>query len=91
MQALLRAMNNQTTEIQRLIDTVRESRPQAANGNGRIASMEQAVSDYERSLIENALEASRGNRTQAARLLNITPRIINYKIRKYSIDCARFR
>ena len=53
--------------------------------------MEEAVADYEKSLIENALEASRGNRTQAARLLNITPRIINYKIRKYAIDCSRFR
>ena len=59
--------------------------------SGKIVSMEQAVSDYERRLIENALGTTRGNRTQAARLLNITPRIINYKIRKYSIDCSRFR
>lgn len=84
-------MNSQTTEIQRLIDTVRGSLLPAANGNSGIAPTEQAVSDYERSLIEGALEASRGKRTQAARPLGITPRIINYEIRKYSIDCARFR
>ncbi len=90
IQALLRAMITQTMEIQRLIETVRESQPQT-RGLGRIPSMEQAVADYERSLIETALETSRGNRTQAARLLQVTPRIINYKIRKYSIDCSRFR
>ncbi len=91
MQALLRAMITQTMEIQRLIETVRESQPPPAHRSIRIPSLEEAVGVYERSLIESALETSRGNRTQAARLLRVTPRIINYKIRKYAIDCSRFR
>ena len=28
---------------------------------------------------------------KAARLLDTTERIINYKVRKYEIDCGRFR
>ena len=33
---------------------------------------------------------ARGNRAKAARLLQATPRIVNYKIRKYRIDWRRF-
>ncbi|MGH3995145.1 MAG: helix-turn-helix domain-containing protein, partial [Pseudonocardiaceae bacterium] len=38
-----------------------------------------------------ALKTTRGNRARAARLLSTTERIINYKIRRYGIDPARFR
>jgi Nif-specific regulatory protein len=34
---------------------------------------------------------ARGNRAKAARLLQTTARIVNYKIRRYRIDWRRFR
>jgi Nif-specific regulatory protein len=50
-----------------------------------------AVGTFERSMIEDALKTSRGNRAGAARLLGTTERVINYKVRKYGIDPARLR
>src|SRR5262249_46295708 len=50
-----------------------------------------AVEGYEKDLILDALKTSRGNRAKAARLLGTTERIISYKVRKYGIDCARFK
>ena len=46
---------------------------------------------YEKDLIQDALKTSRGNRSKAAKLLGSTERIISYKVRKYHIDCRRFR
>ncbi|MEP6572185.1 MAG: helix-turn-helix domain-containing protein [Gemmatimonadota bacterium] len=45
----------------------------------------------ETDLIQDALKTTRGNRSRAARVLKTTERILNYKIRKYRIDWARFR
>jgi len=42
-------------------------------------------------LILDALKSARGNRSKAARLLNSTERIVNYKVKKFAIDCRRFR
>ena len=39
----------------------------------------------------DALKSARGNRARAARLLQTTERILNYKVRKYAIDFQRFR
>jgi Nif-specific regulatory protein len=61
-------------------------RPAAAR-----APLGEAVQQYEKELILDALKAARGNRLQAARLLETTERIIGYKIRKYGIDTQRFR
>jgi Nif-specific regulatory protein len=55
------------------------------------ASLDGAVAAFERSLIEDALKSSRGNRAKAARLLRTTERVIGYKIRKYAIDPHRLR
>jgi Nif-specific regulatory protein len=55
------------------------------------ASLEGAVAAFEKDLIADALKTARGNRAQAARLLDTTERIIGYKINKYAIDCARFK
>jgi Nif-specific regulatory protein len=55
------------------------------------ASLDGAVAAFERSLIEDALKSSRGNRAKAARLLRTTERVIGYKIRKYAIDPRRLR
>jgi Nif-specific regulatory protein len=53
--------------------------------------LEEAVGAYERDLITDALKSARGNRARAARLLQTTERILNYKVRKYAIDYRRFR
>ena len=46
---------------------------------------------YERDLILDALKTTRGNRAKAARLLDTTERILNYKVRGYGIDVRRFK
>ncbi|MBI3090530.1 MAG: nif-specific transcriptional activator NifA [Candidatus Tectomicrobia bacterium] len=53
-------------------------------------SLTQAVGDFERELIIEALSSTRGNRARAARLLGVTERIIGYKVSKYKIDCQQF-
>ncbi|MFV0389735.1 MAG: sigma-54 interaction domain-containing protein [Pyrinomonadaceae bacterium] len=54
-------------------------------------SFEQAVIAFEQDLINDALKSSRGNIAQAARMLNLTERVIGYKIKKYGIDAKRFK
>jgi Nif-specific regulatory protein len=54
-------------------------------------SLSDAVSAYEKDLIQDALKTTRGNRAKAARLLDTTERIVNYKVRRYAIDARRFR
>jgi Nif-specific regulatory protein len=54
-------------------------------------SLDEAVASYEKELIQDALKSARGNRAKAARLLDTTDRIINYKIEKYEIDVDRFK
>ena len=62
-----------------------------ASGTGMHVTLEDAVGAYEKDLIQDALKMSRGNRSKAAKLLGSTERIISYKVRKYHIDCRRFR
>src|SRR5262249_15410908 len=62
-----------------------------ASGTVMSVSLGEAVSAYEKDLIQDALKSTRGNRARAARLVSSTERILNYKIKKYGIDCARFR
>jgi Nif-specific regulatory protein len=56
-----------------------------------VLSLSDAVTNYERDILLDALKATHGNRTKAASLLRTTERIINYKVRKYEIDCTSFR
>ena len=55
---------------------------QTAEGSGTAnsQSLGDAVAGFERDLIEDALKMARGNRARAARLLQATRRIVNYKI-----------
>ena len=62
-----------------------------ASGTAMSLSLSDAVDSYEKDLIEDALKATRGNRVKAASLLRSTERIISYKVKKYEIDCARYR
>ena len=54
-------------------------------------SLKDAVAGYERDLILDALKTTRGNRAKAARLLDTTERILNYKVQGYGIDVRRFK
>jgi Nif-specific regulatory protein len=62
-----------------------------ASGTVTTLSLSDAVAAYEKDIILDALKTTRGNRTKAASLLRTTERVINYKVRKYEIDCSRFR
>ncbi len=66
---------------------------QTADSSGTVTrvSLKDAVAAYERDLILDALKTTRGNRAKAARLLDTTERILNYKVRGYAIDARRFK
>jgi Nif-specific regulatory protein len=66
---------------------------QTAEASGTVTrvALSDAVSAYEKDLIQDALKTTRGNRARAARLLDSTERIINYKVKQYGIDARRFR
>ncbi|HEX4347514.1 MAG TPA: sigma 54-interacting transcriptional regulator [Vicinamibacterales bacterium] len=61
-----------------------------ASGTVNRVSLEDAVAGFEKDLIQDALKTTRGNRAKAARLLDTTERVLNYKVRKYAIDVRRF-
>jgi Nif-specific regulatory protein len=61
------------------------------SGTDPRTSLDFAVGAYEKDLIVDGLKSARGNQAEAARLLQTTSRILGYKIKKYRIDCARFR
>ncbi len=66
---------------------------QTAEGSGTAISQSlgDAVAGFERDLIEDALKMAHGNRARAARLLQATRRIVNYKIKQYGIDWRRYQ
>jgi Nif-specific regulatory protein len=66
---------------------------QTAEESGTVMrlSLDAAVGAYERDIIQDALKTTRGNRKRAAKLLDTTERILGYKVKKYGIDCDRFR
>jgi Nif-specific regulatory protein len=66
---------------------------QTADSSGTVTrtTLKDAVAAYERDLILDALKTTRGNRAKAARLLDTTERILNYKVRGYAIDVRRFK
>jgi Nif-specific regulatory protein len=53
-------------------------------------SLGESVEALERDLLQDALKTSRGNCARAARALDTTERVFNYKVRKYKIDVTRF-
>ena len=63
----------------------------ASSGTSMSLSLEDAIDAYEKDLIQDALKTARGNRAKAARLLNTTGRIMNYKVRHLGIDWRRFK
>ncbi|WP_243303603.1 sigma-54 interaction domain-containing protein [Geothrix oryzisoli] len=66
---------------------------QTAEVSGTVpgGSLGEAVAAFERDLLQDALKSARGNRSRAARLLQTTERILNYKVQKYGLEPERFR
>jgi Nif-specific regulatory protein len=66
---------------------------QTAEASGTIVkvSLGDSVASYEKDLIIDALKTTSGNCSRSARLLSTTERVLNYKVKKYAIDCSRFR
>jgi len=54
-------------------------------------TLPEAVEKVERELIVEALKETRGNQSRAAKLLGVTLRILNYKIKKYGLNPRSFR
>ncbi len=59
-------------------------------GNAR-KSLTEMVAHFEKELIVEALSETGGNQTKAARQLDTSLRIINYKIKKYGINAVSFK
>jgi Nif-specific regulatory protein len=62
-----------------------------SSGTALSQSLGEAVGRFERDMIEDALKMAKGNRARAARLLQATRRIVNYKIKQHGIDWHRYR
>jgi DNA-binding NtrC family response regulator len=50
-----------------------------------LISLKKAIEDVEREYIKRALMLTDGNRLKAAKLLEISPRSLHYKIKEYGI------
>jgi two-component system response regulator AtoC len=61
------------------------ARPAAAPASPLDLSVKRRTEELERALISEALERTRGNRTRAAKLLDLSHRALLYKIREYGI------
>ncbi len=59
-------------------------------GNAK-KSLTDMVAHFEKELIVEALSETGGNQTKAAKQLDTSLRIINYKIKKYGIDATSFK
>jgi Nif-specific regulatory protein len=66
---------------------------QTAEDSGTMpaGSLKRAVATLEREMIGDALKTTRGNQAAAAKLLQVSERVVNYKVKKLGIDCGQFR
>jgi Nif-specific regulatory protein len=62
-----------------------------ASGTVHAGSLTEAVDNFEREMILDALKSSRGNRAKAARALGISERLMGLRVTKHRIDPKRFR
>ena len=79
------AINVRVTDAYSRVDSAAE-----ASGTVTTISLGEAMAAYEKDLLQDALKTTHGVRSKAARLLNTTDRIFNYKVQKYGIDYRRF-
>ncbi|MBC8207785.1 MAG: sigma 54-interacting transcriptional regulator [Desulfobulbaceae bacterium] len=64
--------------------------PESINGE-QLMSLAGAVENFEKDLIIEALKQNNGNQTRAAKSLDTSLRIINYKIHSYHIDPKQYK
>ena len=64
---------------------LRSSDERAGGADGTL-SVKRQTTELEKALIRRALEHTRGNRTRAARLLELSHRALLYKIREYGLE-----
>jgi two-component system response regulator PilR (NtrC family) len=87
-----RAVAFETTETvlpERLPETIRRPRGTEAPGAASFSdgfSLDAHLLSIERALLGSALEASRGDRAEAARLLGVSPRSLRYLIQKHGVS-----
>jgi Nif-specific regulatory protein len=62
------------------------SRP--AGGEARPSSLQDRLGAYERRLLMDALHDAGGNQALAAQLLDTTPRVLAYRLRKHGLDAT---
>jgi len=88
MERAVLVCDGETIEVQHLPPALQalDDAPSDA-GNSLVAQ----VARLERKLITDALRSAGGNMTAAAALLQTTPRILSYKIRKLGMDPSRFQ
>ena len=70
--------------VDKFIDLEKSNMEPAGDFNGRVEA-------FERKLLREALRDSGGNVAAAARALNLTIRVIHYKLRGLGIDPAEFK
>ncbi|HOK77590.1 MAG TPA: sigma 54-interacting transcriptional regulator [Verrucomicrobiota bacterium] len=80
--------NSETIDVQHLPPALQALENESAGSDNSLAAQ---VSNLEKKLITEALRAAGGNITAAARVLQTTPRILAYKLRKLGMDPCRFR
>lgn len=74
-------------DVEHLPTSVRSPGSLPAGGDSETdLSVKRRVEQLERTLIERALRQTGGNRTRAARLLELSHRALLYKIREYGLD-----
>jgi two-component system response regulator AtoC len=61
-------------------------RAPAGNGHADELSIKKATRELEQALIRRALGVTQGNRTNAAKLLEISHRALLYKMKEYGIS-----
>lgn len=92
---LLARVSEATGEQGGIVELVRVTAAMVLHGvtstPGSGGPLTERVAAYERGLIEEALAATRGRRAEAARRLQVTERILRYRIERYGIDHTRFR
>ena len=74
--------------LEQLPDSVKRRDPTRASGGlpGDDLSVKRHTAELERELIRKALERTGGNKTQAAEVLDLSPRALRYKIKDYGLE-----
>ena len=89
MERAILICDENTIKATHLPPTLQSSESIASDDNP--ISMATAVENFERELIIDALKKNKGNQTKAAKLLDTSLRIINYKIHNYKIDPKQYK